>query len=187
MADSTAVAEATGALRRLLQAQIAAATAAISPQPPQELKSGKTVSLWLYRVGREPSLINNPPRRPTPDTELGRPLPLVLSYLITPMMAEAATAQKVLGQVLQSLNDHAVLRGGDLTPPFAAGIDELRIGFDPLSLEDLMRIWSATQQPHRLSVAYQVQAVTIDSALDPQRSAPVAVRQSETDQILSVS
>ena len=68
------------------------------------------------------------------------------------------------------------MRGADLAAPFRRGIDELRITFEPHSLEDMTRIWTGLQDPYRLSVAYHVQVVRIDSPVDALQVPPVEER-----------
>lgn len=42
---------------------------------------------------------------------------------------------------------------------------EFRLTFNPLPTSDVMRLWEAVQQQYRLSVAYVVRTVQIDSDL----------------------
>jgi hypothetical protein len=177
MADSTAVRAASMALRDLLKLSIPAATADFSLRSPKQIGSKeKLVSLWLYRVGRNAERLNDPPERIAPDRLAGPPIPLDLFYLVTPMADEPETAQIVLGAVVQALSGHPTLRGTDLSAPFRPGVDELRVTYEPMSLEDHVRIWTALQATYRLSVTYRLEIVRIDSPAEPLQVPPVEQR-----------
>ena len=52
---------------------------------------------------------------------------------------------------------------------------EFRLYINPLSTSDLLRLWEAVHRPYRLSVAYVVRTVRIDStitATEPLMSEP---------------
>ena len=55
---------------------------------------------------------------------------------------------------------------------------------NPVTLEELTRIWNAFSQPYRLSVCYKVQVVSIDSARAPQQGPPVTERLLDVHQIV---
>ena len=86
--------------------------------------------------------------------------------------------------MLQVFNDHAILRGSDLQESLRGTTVQLRLSLETLSLEELTRVWDALNEPYQLSVCYQVQVVTIESALEPVLAPPVLVRNSAYDQIL---
>ena len=81
----------------------------------------------------------------------------------TPNNAEIE--QRVLGKVLQSLYGHPRLRGTDLSGDFSGTDTELRARLEPMSLEDITRIWNALEQPYQLSVSYEVTLIRIDSEI----------------------
>jgi hypothetical protein len=143
------------------------------------------ISLWLYRVTRNEHLLNHPPPRPAPNQVARHPIPIDLHYLITPLLNDPLDEQEMLGLVLQSFNDHPILRGPDLQGDLQGSDEELRISLETLSLEDHSRIWSALQEPFQASLTYLVQVVCIDSLLEPRQVAPVLTRESTTSQILS--
>ena len=49
----------------------------------------------------------------------------------------------------------------------------IRLSFEQMTLENLARVWHAMGSDYRLSVAYLMRTVMIDSALDPRRAGRV--------------
>ena len=121
--------------------------------------SANRLSLWLYQVTENEFLKNEPPERVN-DALRFTPLPLNLSYLLTPMSSSGEADHLLLGKSMQVLYDNAIVL---LRDPVSDVFEELRIVFARLSLEELTRIWESLQEPYRLSVAYQVRVTRIDS------------------------
>jgi hypothetical protein len=147
----------------------------------------KLISLWLYRVGRNEFTNNEPPIRPTPNQVSKPPLLINLHYLVTPVQRSPETRQELLGLVMQTFNDHSIVQGSDLGTPPPAGLKDLRVVPEMLSLEELARVWDALQEAYMLSVSYVVQVVAIDSGHEPLRTAPVLERDAQYEQVLGVS
>jgi len=126
------------------------------------------LSMWLYRVTRDEDRLNDPPERLSPFLERQPPLPLRLHYLFTPVVDpttanNAEVEQSVLGKVLQSLYGHPLFKGADLAGDFIGTQTEIRARMEPMSLEDITRVWNALEQPYHLSISYEVTLVRIDS------------------------
>lgn len=143
-----------------------------------------TLTLFLFDVAEDPSARNRARIRDVvpPDLTIRKPpLALMLRYLITPWGGDRDTEHKILGRVMQTLYDDAIISGTQLagTPPpnGLAGSDQaLKITPATLTLDERSRVWFSVQKPYRLSVAYEVRVVNLDSAIaDPQR--PVGNRQ----------
>ena len=158
----------------------------IDLRSPMELSGNNatTASLWLYRVTRDPDLLNRPPFRPQPNQRLNQPLPIHLYYLVTPISTQPDDEQMLLGRLLQTFNDHAILQGADLKDTLTGGPEQLRLALEALTLEELTRIWHALGETYRTSVTYLVQVVNIDSDLEAQEIAPVEIRQTTYAEIL---
>ncbi|HYH66744.1 MAG TPA: DUF4255 domain-containing protein [Urbifossiella sp.] len=193
MSEFTAIREVSRSLRTLLEARLAHEADDQLPDPsvvvaldsPQATAAEFGVSLWLYRVARNPDLANHPPPRPAVGL-LGRtPLPLDLYYLVTPMVGDPEADQALLGRVVQTFHDTPVLRGADLSAPLLADGREVRVTLEPQSLDVLTQLWQALQEPYRLSVSYHVQVLPIDSARPPDAVAAVRTREVRTAQILA--
>ncbi len=145
-------------------------TMIVSLRNPEEMgeRNEQGLSAWLYRVTRDEDRLNDPPERLSPFLTHQPPLPLRLHYLFTPVVDpttanNAEVEQSVLGKVLQSLYGHSLFTGADLVGDFSGTSTEIRARLEPMSLEDITRIWNALEQPYHLSVSYEVTLVRIDS------------------------
>ena len=93
----------------------------------------------------------------------GPPLVLKLYYLLTPYAADLVTEHHILGDAMRTLYDHALIKDDELPESLRLVTSQVAIVLLPLQLEELTRIWSALQSAFRLSVAYEVRVVPIDS------------------------
>lgn len=155
-----------------------------SPKDLQTANVTSAVSLWLYRVTRDPDLLNDPPRRIGPNEYLRQALPLHLYYLITPLSVDVGDRHVLLGRAVQVLHDLSIARGADLKGVLQGSGEELRVVLEPLTVEDLTRIWNALQESYQLSVSYVVQVVKIDSDREHIKTTPVLVKDVVYTQIL---
>lgn len=199
MSDFTVIRAVTETLKALLEEHITNSSepqlngVAIDLRSPKEMREdvgsgvmgARGVSLWLYQVSRNADLLNHPPRRV--DDRLERhPIPINLCYLLTPIMNDPLDEQTLLGRALQVFNDHGTVAGATLQGSLAGGSEKLRLNLEPLSLEELTRVWDALKESYQLSVGYLVQAVSIDSDHEPVGVSPVLVRHNHYAQITSV-
>lgn len=161
-------------------------TMVVSLATPDEMETlgEEGVSLWLYRLVRDESLLNRPPKRVGFDGLQRRPLPVRCHYLITPIVeaataAAAETEQTILGRVLQCFHDQPFLRGVDLQNDFAGTAIELTARLEPLALEEITRIWDALDRSYQLCLSYEVTVVEIASAKETESASPVEILLSE--------
>jgi len=166
----------------------------VSLNTPQEMTqppAQQGVSVWLYRVIRDEQRLNAPPERLGPNQLRYPPLPLCLHYLVTPVIdsngngAGPEVEQTVLGKVLQIFHDHPRLRGTDLRDDFSGTTVELHVRLEPLTLEEITRIWEGLHSSYQLSVSYEVSVVNIASAMEPESISPVQVALPEYGVIVS--
>ena len=156
-------------------------TMIVTLDTPQELEDADAegVSVWLYLVQREEFTLNRPPRRLTPDTLERRPLPLRLHYLVTPLVDNETRRdateleQLILGKVLQVLHDDSSLSGARLQATLAGSGLELFVRLEPLSLEEITRVWDALDRPYQLCVSFEMSIVPILPGIDAERVRPV--------------
>jgi Pvc16 N-terminal domain len=152
-----------------------------TPQEMTQTPPQQGVSVWLYRVIRDEQRLNAPPERLGPNQLRYPPLPLCLHYLVTPVIdnngngAGPELEQTVLGKVLQIFHDHPRLRGTDLRDDFSGATVELHVRLEPLTLEEITRIWEGLHSSYQLSVSYEVSVVNIASAMEPESVSPVQV------------
>ncbi len=136
------------------------------------------LSVWLYRVVRDDSRLNDPPIvRPLANglvDIIPPPLPLRLHYLITPISDNSPdTEQRILGRVLQLLHSMPILSGASLRGDLAGTDVEIHARLEALSLDEISRVWEALEGSYQLSVSYEISLANIVSIADPQRGAPV--------------
>jgi hypothetical protein len=141
---------------------------------PQELTGKSGLSLWLYRVSRDETRLNDPPRlRPLPSGQIELvppPLPLRLHYLMTPLAKDQPELeQRILGAVLQAFYSTPILSGSDLAGDFGGTRAQVFVRLEALSLDETARVWEALSSSFQLCVSYEVTIANIDSAVLPQR------------------
>lgn len=128
--------------------------------PPTEMTGVRAgLAIWLYRVTFDDAVVNRS-EEPTMPTRAGPALPpLRLHYLFAPMTGPTtkdppATEQVILGRILQCLHDHPQLRGSDLKDDFAGTGAVITLRHEPLTADQLARIWIALDTSYRTSVCY---------------------------------
>lgn len=147
----------------------------ISFKPPHRLITDNTptkthLSLFLYRVVENGEVKNRSLEQKNGDRLQYPPLALNLFYLITPLIKDnendeeaPKNAHKLLGKVMQIFYDHASVKGTDLKGLLQNTAEEFRIILNPISMEDMTKLWSSFMRPYYLSVSYEVKVVYIDS------------------------
>jgi hypothetical protein len=170
---------------------------AVSSPPGDEAQAAEAprVNLFLYRVTENGSLKNQMIPGQGHPSEYGHPpLSLVLHYLITAYGAtddngvlNETRAHFLLGSAMRVLHDHPVVNEAMVTVQAPAGqqilheslrgeFERVKLCLDPLSLEDLSKVWTALTRPYRLSAAYSVSVVQIESRRLATLPAPVQTR-----------
>jgi Pvc16 N-terminal domain len=134
-----------------------------SPAAHEENNDPSLLSIYLYRIVEDPHMKNGLGVEGIGGRARRRPLMLDLFYLITPLLNAPRDQQIVLGKVMQVLYDHSTLAGGDLAGSLAGGDDEIRVILNPLSLEEVARVWQALETSYRLSVCYTTRVAMVDS------------------------
>ena len=137
----------------------------ISLESPAELENNNSVrlSLYLYRILEDPYMKNRFPIEGTGGKLRKPPLTLDLYYLLTPLVGTPREQQIVLGKTMQTLYDRAILDGADLAGSLGASGEQVRVILNPVSLEELTRVWQALEMPYRLSVCYTARVIIVDS------------------------
>lgn len=155
----------------------------VSARTPHEMADTNEagLSVWLYRIARDPELLNHPPRRTGPDTYEYRPLPLRLHYLMTPVVNDPDTSgndpgleQFIIGKVLQTLHDNPNISGALLRGDLVGTGTNLTVRLEPLELEEITRVWDAMESSYQLCISYEVSLVMIASDKEVERITPVA-------------
>jgi hypothetical protein len=140
----------------------------VSTTPP-------VLTVFLYEAGEDTASRNRPDQRrlvgPNAVQITRAPMALMLKYLITPWSGDAATDHRILGRSMQVLYDNAVLEGQQLQGALANTNDTLKITITPLSMDERTKVWYAVQRTYRLSSAYEVRVVNLDSTRQELRPA----------------
>jgi hypothetical protein len=126
-------------------------------------ETAKKLSLFLYQVMENAYLKNEEMQSLNSKKLKYPPLTLSLFYLVTPHTQNMDSDHIILGKVMQIFHDNSILRGSVL-PDSLVG-EELRLILNPLSMEELNKIWTVISKTktYKLSVCYEVTPVAIDS------------------------
>jgi hypothetical protein len=199
MSNPLAVAAVTASLRRLLDRALAAQAerlpvadldnVAVTMQPLDRARdptaTGNQVNLFLYLVAPNAAWRNQDmPGRSRPGEIAVPPLALNLYYLLsaygTENDASGPFSHMLLGHAMSALHDHPLLSAEEIAAALPASdlgqqVERVRITLQPLSIEEISKIWAGFQMQYRLSVAYEAAVVLIDSRR-PLRAAPPVLR-----------
>jgi hypothetical protein len=133
------------------------------------------LTLFLYKVTESPDLKNAAQQviRQANGQVVQRPAPLSLDtyYLLTAHAGDPPdqlAAHRALSRAMRVFYDNGILQGSQLRADDpSTGLTEnsvLRITLNPISMEDMTRIWSVFPDvPYEISVSYLVTPVEIDS------------------------
>lgn len=143
---------------------------------PKEPDADTHLTLFLYKV-LENAYLRNAEEVPQTINVNGTliqnspPLTVDLYYILTAHSAQlgAIEAHRALSRAMRVFYDHGVLRGSLLRTLDAerglAADTVLRITLNPISVEDMTRLWSVfPDTPYEISVTYLVTPVEIQSA-----------------------
>ena len=189
MSNSLAIAAATATLRSLLIKGLGISDITVKPvDAARKGVAGDQVNLFLYQTSISAAWRNQTMPHQTKAGETGQPpLPLCLYYLVTAFGEgdDETKAQQLLGKAMSIFHDHPILGTEEIrqaTETDVAGsdlheqIERVRIRPQTLSLEELSKLWSAFQTNYRLSSAYEVSVVLIESTRPNRTPLPVLTR-----------
>ena len=182
MTNGNAVATVTKTLWTLL----GTATQHVTMKPPDKARDEsytEQLNLFLYNVPLAAAFRNSDPAGLRPGESGSPPLPLTLHYLLTAYGTDESLAHRVLGKAMHVLHEHALLSPAEIKSgdtDFHSGLDEqrerLKVTPIPLSNHDMFELWSGFATNYRVSAAYEVSVVLIDSTREPRTPLPVLRR-----------
>lgn len=190
MSDFLAIGAVSETLRTLLSermelpADVATASVTIgTPSAESEDDGGAVdprVNLFLYRVTQNAALSNRDPVTGASGAYGHPPLSLDLHYLVSAYgratendQTNEALAHQMLGSAMRVLHDYSVItesirRIDDSTQPvlhpsLRGEAEQIKLSLEPISLDDVTKVWTALTVPYRLSAAYIVSVIQIES------------------------
>jgi hypothetical protein len=119
---------------------------------------------------------------------------LSLYYLVTAygQNNDDSLAHRLLGRVMGALHDHPLLHpdeilsatqgAGLLTSDLHTQVERVRITAQPLGLEEMSKLWATFQTQYRISAAYHVSVVLIESTRPARTPLPALGRGSQSDE-----
>lgn len=168
-----------------------------SPEKPR-------VNLFLYRVTENGFLKNQEiPGQGHPAAYGKPPLSLDLHYLLTAYGATAESAGNfvnemrahyLMGSAMRVLHEYPVITkslktaGGEpiLHESLRDEFEKIKLCLEPISLEDISKVWTALTLPYRLSAAYRVSVVQIESRQTRRYPRPVGEPKSAGPRVYAV-
>ena len=175
MSSHEAIAAVTETLRLYLFERLGGAACTAKPPDVAREGDGDQLNLFLYHLARDAAWANMDLPSETKPGEAGRPpLALELSYLLTAYGSgdSDVKAQVTLGRAMRLLHDHPLLGREEIQQASDAAnlparlheqIERIRITHEPLSGDELSRLWTSFQTGYRISTAYKAAVVLIDS------------------------
>ena len=202
MSDSLAIAAVTSTIRSLLAqgvSNLVPNNSGVTTRPPDRARSGTSTSeqlnLYLYQTQPNAALRNQDLPQSGRSNQAGHvPLALDLFYLLTAFGKDdedlTGNGHRLLGSAMLTLHDHAVLSREEIENAAPASnlheqVERIRITPQALSLDEMSRLWNTFQTQHRLSTAYKVSVVLIDSQRESRTPLPVLTRGKDDSGITS--
>jgi hypothetical protein len=191
MSNALAIASVTMTLRNLIaegcRDELGGGDVTVRPlDKARENRDGSNqINIFLYQTLPNAAWRNQDiPDRVKPGETGKPPLALTLYYLITAYGKEEnqdATDHRLLGKAMAVLHDNAILKPADIRAALPENdlynqLERVRIVPQPLSLEELSKLWSTFQTQYRISAAYEVSVVLIDSSYPVKTPLPVLTR-----------
>lgn len=200
MSNPLAIAAVTATLRNLLLQGLTddgfGDNVSVTTQPLDKARDNNTnrgnqVNLFLYQTQLSPAWRNMdmPGQVKSGETSYS-PLALNLYYLLTAYGPENDDVDlfghQLLGRAMSILHDNPVLRTAQIENALPdtdlhRQLERVRITPQPMSLEDLSKLWTTFQTQYRTSTTYEVSVVLIESKRPTRTPLPVLQR-GRTDQ-----
>ncbi len=195
MSNALAIAAVTATLRNLLDSinqdtNTGLGQVNVTTKPPDEARdktNPNQLNLFLYQVLPNAAWrnIDIPQRVKSGETSVS-PLALNLYYMLTAygLDNDDTFGHRLLGIAMRILYDHPLLGAQEIKAALPNPIDSdlenqverVRITLQPLSVDEIFRLWSGFQTQYRVSVAYEIAVVLIDSTLPTRTPLPVLTR-----------
>lgn len=191
MSNPLAIAAVTTTLRSLLSGSL---KVDVTARPLDKARNGAStnqINLFLYQTVADAALVNMPmPGRGKPGESGLPPLPLTLYYLISSygQNDDDIESHRLLGLAMSVLHDHPLLGSVEIHDACLADlaasdlhnqIERIRITREPMSVDEMSKLWMTFKSEYRISAAYQISVVLIESTRAAKTPLPVLSRGSE--------
>jgi hypothetical protein len=193
MSNALAIAAATATLRNLIANNVQdLPNQNVTTRPLDKARNGNSspdqLNIFLYQTVLNAAWRNTDMPRQLRPGETGQPpLALNLHYLVTAygQNDDETQSHRWLGKAMSVLHDHPVLGAQEIQDALKesglqAQIERVRITSQPMSLDDMSKLWTTFQTQYRISAAYQVEVVLIESTRPARTPLPV-LRRGEDD------
>jgi len=161
--------------------------------PPDKARgalNSNQLNLFLYQILPNAAWSNwNIPNQVKPGESGVPPLALNLYYLVTAFGKDNDANQpfghELMGKTMSILYDHALLGPDEIRNATAANlvssdldkqVERIRITLQPLSVEEISKLWTGFATQYRLSSAYEVSVALIDSTQPVKTPLPILTR-----------
>jgi len=162
----------------------------LPPDKARGTNNANQLNLFLYQILPNAAWRNmNIPTQVAHGETGSPPLALKLHYLITAFGRDNDTAlpfgHLLLGRAMSILFDHAVLGPDEIRAATTAAlpasdldkqVERVRITLQPMTLEEISKLWSGLVTQYRLSVGYEISVALIESTLPTRTPLPVLTR-----------
>ncbi|MEB3356882.1 MAG: DUF4255 domain-containing protein [Synechococcales bacterium] len=190
MSNELAIAAVTTTLRNLISQSIGEALGSgiVTTRPPDKARENgeatNQINVFLYQTHINPHWRNRDIPIQVRPGETGRsPLPLNLCYLITAYGQDNddVAGHRLLGGAMRILHDNTILSREAIRTALPESdlhnqIEKVRITPIEMNLEEISKLWTTFQTQYRISAAYEVSVVLIDSAVPARTPLPVLLR-----------
>jgi Pvc16 N-terminal domain len=192
MSNSLAIAAVTATLHSLIFLGIreelgSGNITALPLDKARSSREGNQVNLFLYHIMPNPARRNERLARGNLSHAGKSPLALDLFYLVTiyGQNDSETKSHRLLGAVMSVLYDHTTLSRAEIEAATEVElsdsdlhrqVEQITITPEHLTFEEVSQLWRGFQAQYRVSVAYKVSVVTIDSTLLPKSALPVLSR-----------
>jgi hypothetical protein len=181
-----AIAAVTATLRDLLTKGVGGTVNVRPLDRVLETDGSNQLNLFLYQVLPNAAWRNmDISAQVRPGETATSPLALTLHYLLTAFSNDGIESHQMLGRAMGVLYDHCILDGDQIRNASQASVpgndldrqvEHVRITLQPMSLDELSKLWPGFQASYRLSVAYEVSVVLIESTRPAAAPLPVLTR-----------
>jgi Pvc16 N-terminal domain len=127
------------------------------------------LTLYLYHIEENGEMARNTFIPSGDNKQIFAPMALRLHYLMTahsksPPISRCADEHKIIGKAMQILRDNPIPDKKFFSGSLTDSNDKISIAFNRMHQDELSKIWSNTTKPNKLSVAYLVAPIMLDSS-----------------------